>query len=251
MGNNEPVYWRGFRAIEKLILLLLPLAAVLALAVPYLDQVFLRRLSRLPGARSFVTWLVNGNSSWVLGLGLLLAFVLFALLVRYRLVRDKRLWFSSGCPECKERELVRVTRNKFDRPYGLLAIPAYRYACRNCTWRGLRIGRREYSPERLAELEASLLRFDPDSIPAPLPAEPAEVELADVVADTHIEDVDEVEGIEAAAVYEFAIEELEESAGEIEEELTDDEEPPQETDNNETPEPVEDIEWLWRRSADS
>ncbi len=62
---------------------------------------------------------------------------------------------------------MRVSRNTSDRFYGLIGIPAYRYACRNCTWRGLRVAHRELSPERIAEMEASLSRFD-------LAGEPAE-----------------------------------------------------------------------------
>ena len=162
MSTTEPIPWRGFRAIDKLIFILLPLAAVAVVVLPLLDQVFLRRLARLTGNAALVSWLASGGT-WIVGAGVLLLLALFVLWRRQSLVGNRALWSSSGCPACGERELVRVSRQFGDRFYGLAAVPAYRYACRNCTWRGLRIGRREQSAEHEAELEAALLRFDPDS----------------------------------------------------------------------------------------
>ena len=159
---TEPIPWRGFRAIDKLLFVLLPLAAVAVVVLPLLDQVFLRRLARLTGNAAMVSWLASGGT-WIVGAGILLLSALFVLWRRQALVGNKALWFSSGCPACGERELVRVSRRFGDRFYGLAAVPAYRYACRNCTWRGLRIGRRQQSLEHDAELEAALLRFDPDA----------------------------------------------------------------------------------------
>ena len=135
------------------------------IALNFLDEAMLRRLSRLLGTGSILSWLANGNNSIIAFLSLLVLLILFVALVRYRLVRDKRLWFSTGCPACKERDLVRVKRQFDDRYYGLIGVPAYRYACRNCIWRGIRIGRREYSLERELEKERALLRFQPDGLP--------------------------------------------------------------------------------------
>lgn len=162
LNTTEPIPWRGFRAIDKLIFVLLSLAAVAVIALPFVDQFFLRRLARLSGNAALVNWLAGGGT-WIVGGGVLLLLALYVLWRRQRLVANKALWFSSGCPACGERELVRVSRRFGDRFYNLAAVPAYRYACRNCTWRGLRIGRREQSLEREAELEAALLRFDPDA----------------------------------------------------------------------------------------
>jgi hypothetical protein len=167
LSTTEPIPWRGFRAIDKLIFVLLPLAAVAVVVLPLLDQVFLRRLARLTGNAALVSWLAGGGT-WIAGAGVLLLLALFVLWRRQTLVGNKGLWFSSGCPACGERELVRVSRHFGDRFYSLAAVPAYRYACRNCTWRGLRIGRREQSAEHEAELEAALLRFDPDSRMTPI-----------------------------------------------------------------------------------
>lgn len=165
MTRIEPKPWRGVGVMEKVILFLLFLSAAVILALPLLDQVVLRRMARLPGARPLIVWLINDYNTWIVGGVLLLLFALSVLWIRRRLINNRRLWFGTGCPECQERELVRVSRQSSDRFYGLLGVPAYRYACRNCTWRGLRIARREYTPEQIAELEASLLRFDPDGTP--------------------------------------------------------------------------------------
>ena len=162
MNTIEPIPWRGFRAVDKLLFIVLPLLAVAVIALPILDQFFLRRVARLTGARSLVNWLAAGGT-WVAAAGILLALALFVLWRRRRLVNDRALWAGTGCPECAEVELVRVSRHFSDRFYNLAAVPAYRYACRNCTWRGLRIARREHSLEHEAELEAALLRFDPHS----------------------------------------------------------------------------------------
>ncbi len=63
----------------------------------------------------------------------------------------------------------------------MIGVPAFRYACRNCTWRGLRVARREYSPETELAKEAALLRFDPDG---PLLQQKEYVNGRSVVADT-------------------------------------------------------------------
>lgn len=162
MDDIKPIPWRGFSFLEKLIIVLLLVAAAGIAFLPFLDPVFIRRLARQPGMRSIITWLVNDNGSWIVFIGLLALVGLFLLWKRHQLTQDKRLWFGTGCPNCLERELVRVSRVRSDRYYGWVGIPAYRYGCRNCTWRGLRIARREHSPELDAALEEALLRFDPN-----------------------------------------------------------------------------------------
>lgn len=244
----EPSPWRGVNAIEKFVLALLPTLAMFAIILPFLDQIVIRRLARLPGARPIITWLVNGYSSWIVGAVLMALFALFALWVRHRLTSNKRLWFGTGCPECMERELVRVSRTTSDRYYGLIGVPAYRYACRNCTWRGLRIARREYTAEHLAELEASLLRFDPDSPPvAPAldiegPEVGGSIETTPPMASSSIfRDVGDAGYLDAALTSSTPeeVEESEEQTHEAEAEAGDD------TDTN------EEMEWLWRRSSDT
>jgi len=186
----QPIPWRGLSFFEKLALVLMPIVALGILLMPFLDQAFLRPLSQLPGMRPFVNWSVNAGGSWVVGLLLFASWVGLILLERSRLNNNQLLWFDTGCPQCYERELVRVNRQRGDRFYGLIGVRAYRYACRNCTWRGLRIGRRhhrvdeEMAGEELA-VEARLAAVDLDAAaPGFTPAmeETAAVAVADVVA---------------------------------------------------------------------
>jgi LPXTG-motif cell wall-anchored protein len=137
-----------------------------ALILRLIDEAYLRRLARVAGIRPLILWLVNDSNALFVAGGLLLLAAGLLLWRRYRLNNDKRLWVSSGCPYCQERDLVRIKRKGWDRLYGYAGIPAYRYACRNCNWRGLRIGRHEYSPEREKELEEAWRRFEPDGAAA-------------------------------------------------------------------------------------
>ncbi|WP_095042262.1 hypothetical protein [Candidatus Promineifilum breve] len=162
MKKIEPIPWRGIRVVEIVIALVLFLAALAVMALPFVDAVIARRLARITGGTNAMSWLINDRGTWIVGAALLGLLVVFLFLVRRRLLNNRALWFGAGCPDCMERELVRVSRKGSDRVYSLIALPAFRYACRNCTWRGLRIARREQSRERDAELEAALLRFEPD-----------------------------------------------------------------------------------------
>lgn len=244
LNNLEPSPWRGISAIEKLILVFLPLLAVAVIVLPFLDQIVIRRLARLPGARPVVTWLVNDSSAWLVGAAIMGLFALFALWVRRRLTNNKRLWFGTGCPQCMERELVRVTRKTSDRNYGLIGIPAYRYACRNCTWRGLRIARREHSAEHMAELEASLRRFDPD---APLPPPPTEIDSSapDETAPQYPSGPTSIFYDPGDVGYLNA----QPNPAGLEEDEPED--MPEDADLPANAEPAGELEWLWRRSSES
>ncbi len=237
MNKIEPLPWRGVRAGEKAILIALPLVAIAVMTLPFLDQVILRRLARLPGMRPVVTWLINGPNVWIVGIGLLLLFAIFAAFVHRRLVSNRKLWFGTGCPQCMERDLVRVSRQTNDRFYGLIRVPAYRYACRNCTWRGLRIARREHSPEHEAELEASLLRFDPDSVQPDRPSTP--------VLETIAENERALAGDDREHVIDMELE-VDQQSG-VAPDLEERDEPANHHDDSE---PVDEMEWLWRRTSD-
>ncbi len=221
MNTIEPIPWRGFRAIDKLLFIVLPLLAVAIVALPIFDQFFLRRVARLTGARSLVNWLAAGGT-WVAAAGILLALALFVLWRRRQLVNDRALWAGTGCPECTEVELVRVSRQFSDRFYSLAAVPAYRYACRNCTWRGLRIARREHSLEHEAELEAALLRFDPHAPNAT--GDPAATARSPRVSAFH-------------------------DAGDVSWEANSATPYTNGTADNESDEPLEEMEWIWPRPA--
>ncbi len=138
----EPAYWPGLGLLDKLIIGLLPLLGLFFAILPFLDQSLLLRARPAGGLRPFVDWLVNSGGAWVMAAAMFGLWVAYLLIKRSRLVNNEHLWVDAGCPQCQERELIRVSRERSDRFYNLLSIPVFRYACRNCTWRGLRIGRR-------------------------------------------------------------------------------------------------------------
>lgn len=74
-----------------------------------------------------------------LALAALAGLLLLALLLRELTLRNRRLWMETGCPRCHEQELMRISRRPKERLLHLMAIPAYRYRCRNCTWEGTRL----------------------------------------------------------------------------------------------------------------
>ncbi len=117
MNKVEPIPWRGVRAIDKLFILVFPLAAVAVLVLSFLDESLLRRLGRMSGTGSILSWLVNGNNAWFVFAALLLFFILAMIGLRNRIISDKRLWISSGCPDCNEVDLVRIKRHGSDRFY--------------------------------------------------------------------------------------------------------------------------------------
>ncbi len=250
----EPYPWHGFGFLGKLIAVGLPLLSIGILVMPFLEHSSLRRLSRLPGLGGVVDWLVNGGGSWFVGIGLLMLWVGFLVFKRWRINSNEHQWVDAGCPQCQEREMVRVARERSDRWYGLLSIPAYRYACRNCTWRGLRIARRHrhviLDQEEL--IVASSLALEAAGIPVRESAQPemrVEVEMP--------------ESIEAAAVLPDLDDDdaTDEMPDENEGELASNEE----TDELMTEEPVgapssvrvdgeppadDDLDWLWSRLSD-
>jgi hypothetical protein len=255
----EPYPWHGFGFFGKLIAIGLPLLAIGTLILPFLDHSLLRRMTRLPGLGGLVNWLVNSNGSWLAGIALFLLWIGFLVFMRWRIVSDEHQWVDAGCPQCQEREMVRVSRERRDRWYGLLRIPAYRYACRNCTWRGLRIAHRHHHVVLAQEelIAASTLAL-----------EAAGLGIKDVppVRDKALDDRAS-EPIEApVAVVEFADAEesvpgqddRDEAIELIEELAEDDDQPVIDAVTNpansypkpEQPPNEDELDWLWRRLSD-
>lgn len=90
---------------------------------------------------ALITNLAFGNGARRLGLalaGLALA-LLLGLALRLWVLRNPRWQMETGCPQCGEQELMRITRHTGDRFLNMLGVPAYRYRCRYCTWEGLRL----------------------------------------------------------------------------------------------------------------
>jgi hypothetical protein len=242
LNSIEAVNWRGLRPVEKLIIGVLPLLAAATLVLRYLDEAYLRRLARMLSAQPTIIWLANGFNAWIIAGGLFLLGVGYFLWWRHRLTNDKRLWYSTGCPYCQERELVRVKRKTKDRRYKFFGIPAYRFACRNCSWRGLRIGRQEISPDRERELEEALIRFQPDGLPAGLPKRTGEGKPGSGAIIPTSDSDSGLPGNEYARWLEEYVPIRRDDAGQ---ELT---EPPEFHPDTEGP---DEMEWLWRRPSDA
>jgi hypothetical protein len=239
LNRIEPIPWRGLRALDKILIVLLPLATAAVMLIPFVDRVLLRRLARLPGTRPILGWLASGYNAWIAGAGVLLLLLLYLFWVRRRFVGNKQLWFSAGCPQCMERELVRVSRKPADRLYRLLAIPAYRYACRNCTWRGLRVARREYSAERERELEEAMLRFQVDGLPVEQMGD--EEDNRPTPSGSLFRDAGDVSWTDERLQAAPADEPLVESP--VEE--------PDHHAESDNLQPVDDLEWIWQRTNDA
>jgi hypothetical protein len=241
LNTIEPIHWRGFRPLDKLILTLLPLLGLATLAFYLIDQTFLRRLARLPGGQPVISWMVRGNNLWIIAGGFVVLAFIYLLWLRHRMMNDKRLWFGTGCPICKELELVRVSREKSDRYYGLLGIRAYRYACRNCSWRGLRIARRDYSHERELEMELALMQVQSEElVPANLKGW-SEIQAA--------ESASPEPGIELVSSPDVSDEEAW-LASSDQSQKADGIADEGDQDNHHDVEAVDELEWLWRRSSD-
>lgn len=174
----QPKPWRGLGVVTKLSFLFLPLVAAICVIVPFLDRGFRLSLAQSSDGTGLLNWFVNGGGNWIV---LLLAAVLLAavaILSRMKMNRDKGLWFDTGCPNCQERELVRVARQRGDRTYGWLGIRAYRYACRNCAWRGLRIGHRHHHLPATMAAEAADPLMEPTEADAVALPSMTELDLA-------------------------------------------------------------------------
>ena len=247
MNTLEPIHWQGFRPLDKLILLALPLLGLATLAFNFIDQAFLRRLARLPGGQPLVVWLVRGNNLWLVAAGFVLLAVTYLMWLRHRMMNDRRLWFGTGCPTCKELELVRVSREKSDRYYEVIRIRAYRYACRNCSWRGLRIARREHAQERDLEMEMALRQVQSDElVPANLQGWPAAQPAEGLGLEPNPGLASPSDGLEGAAWQEPHGDKQKDDDPLEGDDTTD----PGEQNNHHDEEAVDELEWLWRRSSD-
>lgn len=71
--------------------------------------------------------------------GALLLGLMLLLLARRSLLRTPQLWIETGCPSCREHDMIRIRRTSQDRMITALGIPVRRYACRTCTWQGRQV----------------------------------------------------------------------------------------------------------------
>ena len=78
-----------------------------------------------------------GSNGWW---GLLALVALGAVYLRRRIIRHPAL-ADYACPDCHSPHLARIPRRFRHRLLGLAQIPAHRYLCSQCEWKGLRIDR--------------------------------------------------------------------------------------------------------------
>ena len=155
--------WDKFKSWDKLLLLLLALAGVSAgaalfvLLTPLVNFSFRLLGLYIEGWVQVNQWLLEGERGLGVAIVLGIFSILFLILARFRYLRDRSAYVDAGCPECHEHELIRIRRSRRDRIIGFFGIPIRRYACRNCTWLGLRLS--GHSPHRFVELEDDEIDF--------------------------------------------------------------------------------------------
>lgn len=251
LPSVEPAPWRGLGFFSKLVILFLPLLGILFFVLPFLDQVILLPARQVEGLGPVIDWLVNGGGSWIVGAAIFALWLALLVIIRFRLYNNEHLWVDSGCPQCRERELVRVSRERSDRFYNLLRIPAYRYACRNCTWRGLRIGRRHrpyYVDPISEELALAAVAVGQSEIAPAVAAQPPDK----LPTDAEVEQADILDEILGAVTTEEDGETLAHEVPEQQETARLDLPPEPSRDTSiESSEPTvaneDDLEWLWQR----
>jgi hypothetical protein len=133
--------WFEDRVFLALVLLtafaLLGLLVIAAILFTYAITGFLG--FRVDIVNDAARWLLAGNRL-ILAVGALgLSALVFAVLSRYRLLHNPAMYAMAGCPQCYENELIRVRRRRRDRLFQFARLPLRRYACRNCTWFGMRL----------------------------------------------------------------------------------------------------------------
>lgn len=257
VSSVEPYHWHGISLLEKLIIVFLPLLALFFAVLPFLDQALLLQARQAGGLRPFVDWLVNSGGAWIMAAAIAGLWVAYLLIKRSRLVNNQHLWVDAGCPQCQERELIRVSRERSDRFYNLLGIPVFRYACRNCTWRGLRIGRRHrpfYADPIAEELALAAVAAGQGEM---LPAQPAALAATEALQSTDGTEVSEVENVENAEEVDLTA-----SIVDVTDETMDDFEEEVEVASDTVVEAVDnhvaasgesgddDLDWLWKRLND-
>lgn len=150
--------WETFKGKDKLLLLLLGIAGLLAAAAVFVlitpATTFILNLFDLyiDGWAQLSSWLLTGDMGLAVALALGFLSLIFLLLARFRYVRDRSAYIEAGCPACHEHELIRVRRYRRDRLFGFFGIPVRRYACRNCTWNGTRLAK--FSQKAVVENDA-------------------------------------------------------------------------------------------------
>ncbi len=143
-GENQGIrFWRQDKtALILTAIMLLCLFSMLSLLALLMLAVMQSVLGiTVPLAGDSVQWLGRGSKGLYLAVGLAVTGLVSYLLLRYVVPKRALLYADTGCPQCQEHDLVRVRRGRRDRAAAYyLGISTMRYACRNCSWVGVRIG---------------------------------------------------------------------------------------------------------------
>lgn len=134
----------GYTLAEAIALLLFLLGVVLLInpfrwLVPFVD-VHNPDLALTYGTAERVgIWMAHGGGATLFAiLCLLVALVIITIRARERVNSRTDLW-ANQCPNCQHKDLKRVRRTFTERLLNRLGIPARRYICSHCSWKGTRI----------------------------------------------------------------------------------------------------------------
>lgn len=128
------------RPLDYVFILLL-LAAVFftifALAIA-IAAIIPGRLNFLPKIDFPIIGGLSANAVLLAAGVLILLAILFYFLARLRIRSNAAFQFMSGCPCCKQHDLIRVRRSHGQRILAAVSrLPVRSYACRNCAWNGV------------------------------------------------------------------------------------------------------------------
>ena len=135
IGHN-----RSKRRVDYLFLFLLFLALLAILAVLVIaSAVFLSELINIPLDSFLPKQYLPQDSQLYLSAGsLLLISFLLAILARWRIRRNRSYQFVSGCPACRQHDMIRVHRQRTHRFMAtVFRLQIRKYACRSCQWQGV------------------------------------------------------------------------------------------------------------------
>ncbi len=136
-GNGQN---RSNRRIDYLFLLLLLLAILtMLIALIIASAVFLSTLISIPLDSFLPNQYLPPDQQLYLSAGfLLLMAILFAIVARWRIRRNRSYQFVNGCPVCREHDMIRIHRRSKHRIMAtVFRLPIRNYACRNCQWQGV------------------------------------------------------------------------------------------------------------------
>lgn len=139
MKQKQITLATSFFFVSMGLMLITWLAATILAFTPILERLLGHSRLNFSLRTAVDPWLLNDNSVILISGSLVFAGYLFWFIAR-QLTRSQNWWVSEGCPQCHAHVLTRVRRKQAERLIGgLMKLPLGRYACRQCTWEGLRL----------------------------------------------------------------------------------------------------------------